>query len=144
MDQGFRKLEGRDVYEEGEGVSLGELRVCQLNRFRVRTGKNLDGQASDSTELAEVSSPHDAKRSLPPFRAGRGFGRPRIFGPRMLGVAGAKILTNLQVPVGPEAFQVVGDLLRAHVGSQKVQHDAHATASDPRCLPQSENLLNPH
>ena len=61
----------------------------------------------------------------------------------MLGVAGTQILADVRIAVGPEAFQVVRDLLRSHVGRQKVQHDADASAGDPRRFAESEDLLNP-
>ncbi len=42
----------------------------------------------------------------------------RVFRPGVFGVSASQVFTDLRVGVLPEAGQVVGDLLRSHVGGQ--------------------------
>ena len=62
----------------------------------------------------------------------------------MFGIAAAEIFSDLVVRCRPEAFQVVGDLHRAIVGTENVQQDRDAAAGDPGCLGPAEEILEAH
>ena len=70
--------------------------------------------------------------------------RQRIVGPRMTWVAAAEFSANDGIGVGPEAGQVVGDLLWPIIRSQQVQQHGDSAASDSRGFAQAEDFLNAH
>ena len=61
----------------------------------------------------------------------------------MTRVAAAESLANLRVGTVPEAPQIVGDLLRPHVGAKQVKDHRNATAGQARRLEKPEHLLDP-
>lgn len=65
-----------------------------------------------------------------------------IFGPGVFGVATFEFPANFGVGVDPEAGEIVGDLLRAEVGSQQMQDQRDATSGDARCLLEPKDFLN--
>ena len=59
----------------------------------------------------------------------------------MFGIAAAEVFSDLVVRCRPEAFQVVGDLHRAIVGTENVEQDGDAASGDPGCLGPAEEIL---
>jgi hypothetical protein len=61
----------------------------------------------------------------------------------MFGVACPKILANLEIGVGPEVSEILGNLNRAEVRAEQMKHDGDQPACNPWSVGPTENLLNP-
>lgn len=65
-----------------------------------------------------------------------------VFRPGVLWVAAFELFADFRIRIGPEAGEVIRDLLRAKVGRQQMQEHGDTTAGDAGCLQQSKDFLN--
>lgn len=70
--------------------------------------------------------------SVPAVWPALGGGSVGILGPSVFGIPAPEIFSHLVVGGLPEARQIVGDLLRTHVGGQQVEQDGDASTGDAR------------
>ena len=62
----------------------------------------------------------------------------------MLRIPAPEILANLRIGPLPETGEIVGHLLRAVIGAEEMKEHGDTAPGDPRCLPHTEQLLDPH
>ena len=65
-----------------------------------------------------------------------------VIGPGVFGVAAFEFFADFRVGVGPEAGEVVGDLLGSEVGCEQVQQNGDSVERDAWSLGEAEDFLD--
>src|SRR5262245_30553409 len=112
---------------------------------RTPSPQNSSPQVGSRGNRGTVFRTSTCSSSRPPgLRAVRRDRGPRILGPRMSRVAGAKVLPDLRVGAIPEASEIARRLHGATVRREQLEEDRLAANADPWRIREPEELLKLH